>query len=642
MNTDTVDAASSSPRWRTARLVGGGLATVIAVAIVCTGAFPVNSARNFIEGWLSSAIHAPVHIGSITRDSWFSFTPTIALRDVRISQPAWVGGGDFVRLKSAEVQVPVIALITGKFRPQRLHIDGLNVALVRDVNGRANWEPDHKEKKDADRSPPTLSELTVTNSRFSLRDDKRGLVVAGPVRVDTAVGLQMTGDGSFLGSPAHLEARGGGIAGVDPKASYSFSLSLTSPALNMTAKGTMGGVLNTRLFTAALSTQAPTLKNLDRVIEAGLFSSQPIDLNGMVRHVGRDWYVDSLSGRIGRSLISGRATVLKQDGRTKIDATIHASQFDFDDLSDAQGLNAAAALTARIGPRVMPTTRINLAKIGKTDGVLRFSADRLLFRTPSVFRSLSGVVTLDHRRVTVNDFTATLAQGALTGNGVIDHRSGSPKLSLNLRFSGATLETIVGKPDDVSGSVRGRILVSGSGDTVREAMSRATGRVAMVATAGAVKATVADVLGQDLGRAIQHQLRDREAKVPLRCLVANFRASNGVLTPSPLAVDTGASVGQGAGRIVMGGETIALTLRGNSKNPSVLKIIDPIRVGGTLSTPTISVAGIGDTGESVSKNALRVFGRSLRSALGIGQKQAPPSAAPAELNCAGLVAAALK
>jgi uncharacterized protein involved in outer membrane biogenesis len=641
MNTEVIDGASS-PRWRIARFVGGGTAAVIVVAVVGTGAFPVNSARSFIEGRLSSAIHAPVHIGSITRDSWFSFTPKIALRDVRISQPAWVGTGDFVRLKSAEVSVPVIALITGKFRPERLRLDGLDVALIRDADGRANWEPDHKEKNDSGRSPPTLSELIITNSRFSLRDDKRGLVVAGPVRVDAAVGLQMTGDGSFLGTPAHLEARGGGIAGVDPKASYPFFLALTSPALNLRAKGTMGGVLNTRLFTAALSTQAPTLKNLDRVIEAGLFTSQPIDLNGTIRHVGRDWYVDSLAGRIGRSRIAGRATVLKQDRRTKIDARVHARQFDFDDLSDAQGLREAAALTARIGPRVIPTTRINLARIGKTDGVLRFSADRLLFKTPSVFRSLSGVVTLDHRRVTVSDFTAHLAQGALTGSGVIDHRSGAPKLSLDLRFSGATLETIIGKPNDVSGSVRGRIVVSGSGDTVREAMGRATGRVAMVATAGAVRATVADVLGQDLGRAIQHQLRDREAKVPLRCLVANFRASNGVLTPSPLAIDTGASVGQGAGRIVMNGETIALTLRGSSKNPSMLKIVDPIRIGGTLSTPTISVAGIGNTGESLTKGALRVLGRSLKSAFSIVQKRAAPPAAPAEMNCAGLVAAALK
>jgi uncharacterized protein involved in outer membrane biogenesis len=641
MMADETEAAKPSSRRRLARGLGGGVAVLLAVTIVGVGAFPVNSARGFIEGRLSSAIHAPVHIGSITRDSWFSFTPTIALRNVRVAQPDWIGVGDFVQLKSAEIRVPVLALITGGFHPQRLRIDGLNVALVRDANGRANWEPDKKQPRDPGKTPPTLSDLIITNSRFSLRDDRRALALAGALQVDAQTGLSMTGDGTFLGTRAHLEARGGKIAGIDPKASYPFTLSFASPALSLTAQGAMEGVLNTRLFKASLGTHAPTLKNVDRVIEAGLFTTQPIDMKGIVRHVGRDWYVDTLTGSIGRSRIAGKATVLKRDGRTRIDATIHASQFDFDDLSDAQGLREAADLTARIGPRVMPTTRINLAKIGKTDGVLRFSADRLLFKTPSVFRSLSGVATLDHRRVTVTDFTAHLAQGALTGAAVIDHRSGAPKLSLDLRFSGASLETIIGKPTDVSGSVRGRIVVSGSGDTVREAMSRATGRVAMVATAGAVKATVADVLGQDLGRAIQHQLRDREAKVPLRCFVANFRANNGVLTPSPLAIDTGESVGQGAGRIVMNGETIALTLRGSSKNPSMLKIVDPIRIGGTLSTPSLSVAGIGNAGESRSKGALRILGRSLKSAFGIGQQQAP-AAAPAALNCAGLVAAALK
>ncbi|MDB5713002.1 MAG: AsmA family protein [Sphingomonadales bacterium] len=633
-------AARPSARWGVARYVGGGVAALAMIAVVGIGAFPVNSARGFIEQRLSAAVDAPVHIGSITRDSWFSFTPTIALRDVRIAQPDWAGPGDFVRVASAEVRVPVLALLTGGFRPERVHVDGLNVVLMRNAQGKSNWDP-KKGKPSDGHSRPSLSDLTVTNARFSLRDDKRGLTIAGPMQVDVKSGLRLSGDGQLLGKPAHIEARGGAIAGIDPKALYPFSLSLSSPALHLTAQGTMAGVLDTRHFKATLSAQAPTLKNLDRVIEAGLFSSQPIDLNGAIRHDGRDWYVDSLSGSIGRSRFVGRATVLKQDGRTKIDATIHASQFDFDDLADTQGLAEAKALTARIGPRMIPNTRINLSKIGKTDGVLRFTADRLLFKNPSVFRALSGTLTLDHRRVTVSDVVARLVAGSLTGNVVIDHQSGPPKLAIDMRFSGATLEAIVGKPDDVSGTVRGRILVLGTGDTVREAMGRANGRVAMVATAGQVKATVANVLGQDLGRAIGQQLRDRDAHVPLRCLVANFRASNGVLVPNPLAVDTGASVGQGTGRIVVNGETVTLTLRGSSKNPSALKIVDPIHIGGTLSSPSISVAGLGGGDEPARKGALRLFGRSIKSALGIGRREAPV-AAPTALDCAELVGAALR
>jgi uncharacterized protein involved in outer membrane biogenesis len=626
---------------RAARHIGWGVAIFALAAIFGAGAFPVNSARGFIEGRLSSAVHAPVHIGRITRDSWFSFTPTIALQNVRVAQPAWAGQGDFVRIASAEVRVPVLALVTGRFRPRRLHLDGLKVALVRDASGRSNWAPDKSNKQSDRRAHPNLSDLTVTNARFSLRDDKRGLTVAGPMRVDAKSGLNLSADGKFLGAPAHIEARGGSIAGIDPNAPYPVSLTLTSPALHLAATAMMDSVLDFAHFKATLSAKAPTLKNLDRIIEAGLFGSQPIDLAGTVRHDGHDWYVDRLSGSMGRSRITGRAAVLKRDGRTKIDATIHASQFDFDDLADSEGRSEAAALRARVGPRMIPNTRINLSKIGKTDGVLHFSADRLLFKGPSVFRSLSGTLTLDNRKVTISDVVARLMAGSLTGQIVVDHRSGAPKLSVDMRFSGATLEAIVGKPDYVSGTVRGRILVSGAGNTVREAMAQANGRVAMVALAGQIKATAADVLGQDLGRAIGQQLRERDAHVPLRCLVANFHASNGVLVPAPLAIDTGASVGQGTGRIVMNGETIAVTLLGSSKSPSALKIVDPIRIGGTLSSPAISVAGIGNPGESQSKGALRVLGRSIKAALGIGHRDLPIAAPPA-LNCAGMVAAALR
>jgi hypothetical protein len=100
---------------------------------------------------------------------------------------------------------------------------------------------------------------------------------------------------------------------------------------------------------------------------------------------------------VGRSAIRAKATVLKRDGRTKIDATIDAPQLDFDDLADDAGLAAARAKEARIGPRILPDTRINLEKMGPTDGTIRVSIASLLVKGGSVFKSLSGTLKLDHR-----------------------------------------------------------------------------------------------------------------------------------------------------------------------------------------------------------------------------------------------------
>ncbi len=410
---------------------------VVTLLVLALGAFPVGMMRGLVESRISSAWGSPVRVGAVTRDSIFSYTPVISVRDVHIAQPDWVGPGDFVRLSSASVRVPVFALLFGHFQPDRVTIDGGRIALVRDATGRANWKREGKQG-DGQGGRPTLSDLTVTNTQLVLRDAKRQLVVAGPLSVDARNGLRLSATGTFLDTPVRLDATGGRITGIDPAAPYPFSATLVSPALHMSAKGQMAGVLDTRHFTAAITAQAPTLKNLDRIIEAGLFGTQPINLTGAIRHDGHDWYVDRIGGSVGRSRFAGLATVHKIDGRTKIDARLRASQFDFDDLADARGHAASAARSAAIGPRVIPPTRINLSKLGKTDGTIAFRVDRILAGKGTVFRTLSGTLTLDHRLLTVSDVVATLASGRMVGTLKVDHRSGRPKLSIDMRLARRT------------------------------------------------------------------------------------------------------------------------------------------------------------------------------------------------------------
>ena len=620
-----------------------GLVALIAVLLLALGAVPVGMARGFVENRLSSALKTRVQVGSITRDSFFSYTPVVSVRDVTIAQPAWVGAGDFVRVGAASVRVPVFTLLFGTFRPDRIRVDGARVVLVRDAAGRANWKPDGPGSGNAESGGPSLSDLTVTNTQITLRDAKRGLIVAGPLSVDAAHGLRLTAAGTFLDTPAKLDLTGGRITGIDPASPYPFAATLTSPALRMTAKGRMNGVLDTRHFTADITAQAPTLKNIDRMIEAGLFGTQAVDLAGTIRHDGRDWYVDRIGGSIGRSRFTGIATIHKIDIRTQIDARLHATQLDFDDLADAKGQAASAQRRAAIGPRILPPTRINLSKLWKTDGTIRFSVDHVLSKGGTVFRSLAGTLSLDHKVLNVSNIVATLANGRMTGTARVDHRSGLPKLSLDLRLVGLTLEALIGKPDMVAGAVRGHVVLSGQGDTVRDALSHASGKAAMVATQGTVKRIVADVLGQNLSGAVVHAIGGPSQQVPLRCLVADFQATNGVLVPHPLGIDTGTSVGRGAGRIVLDGERIDLTLAGSSKSRALLRIADPIRIGGTLSKPTVSVAGAGTTDKPTAGALLKVFGRSLGQALGLS-KPPPniPIPPPAVFGCASAVAAALR
>ena len=618
-------------------------ATLALLSLLLLAAFPVGLLRGFAEDKLSSKFDAPVALGSLSRDEFFSFTPTIVARDLQIGQPVWTGEGEMLKVARVSAQVPTLSLLSGDPNVRALNVEGLDLILVRDGEGNSNWggraDKDQGGKSDA----ITFENLTIKDGRFTLRDAKRRLDLTGTIEADRRSGLRINAGGDFNGSPVRVAMRGGGPVRQSATPSWPFSASLTSAILELDAKGTMAGALNLRDMRMEMRARGTNLKQLDYIIEAGLFGTQDIDLRGEVRHQGEDWFIDKLAGTIGRSSLRAKATVLKRGGRTKIDATIDAPRLDFDDLADDAGLAAARAQEARIGPRIIPDTRINLGKMGPTDGVIHFSIARLLVRGGSVFQSLKGRLTLDHRVLKLENAVADLERGQMTGRVTVDSRKDRPTLSAELRVRGASFDTFVGQPEMIRGPVDGIIRVAGSGDTIRQAFASGNGKIAFVAKSGAMNRAAAFVLGQDLGGAIGQKLGDDEKMVPIRCAIMAFSASSGVLLPAPLAIDTTISRGKGRGQIDLDGETVALTLAGTAKEKASLRLVEPLRIGGTLTNPDIGFDQ-GSNARGEDKGLLGTIGRSIGTALGLRKDKDAASAAPiaAPMDCEKLSRAALR
>ena len=613
------------------------------VLLLAAAAFPVGLLKGTAERLLSAEFDAPVTIGSLARTSSFSFTPEIVVRDLRIVQPAWAGKGDFLKVARASAHVSIFDLLTGNADPRSITITGLDVALARDAEGNSNWAGRVGKPESASEDSPSLDRLLIDKGRFTLRDAKRRLNVAGTITAN-ATGLAIDAEGAFDGTPVRLKAGGKALTGQGRPDAWPFSASLTSGVLGVTAIGTTAGALNFRDMTMKMTATGTSLKKLDHVIEAGLFGTQDIDLAASVRHVGEDWFIDQLSGTIGRSRINAKAKVLKREGRTKIDATIDASQFDFDDLADDAGLAAARAKEARIGKRVIPDTRIDLSRMGPTDGIIRFSIARLLVEGGSAFQSLKGDLTLDHRVLKLENAVAKLDAGRMTGWLKVDSTKPMPVFSTELRVEGALLETLVGQPDMIGGAVQGLVRITGRGTTIREAFSKGTGKIAFTASRGSMNRAAAFVLGQDLGGAIGQKLGNDDAMTPLTCAILAFDARNGILRPAPFLIATAVSRGSGRGQINLDGETVALTIIGASSDKPALKLVDPLQIGGSFSNPSITIADKPATGKDSGKGIIGSIGRSIGSALGLRKDDGPKTEPPpvSSVNCKELTRAALR
>lgn len=613
------------PRVRRRTLLLSLAVAVPLILVLVVGAFPFGLLKGVVADRLTQRFGRPVTIATMERIDGFGFTPTIAVRGVRIPQASWAGDGDFLTLREARVSFPVWPLLTGTFRPRDIAAEGLQLALVRDAAGRTNWA--RPGKPESGGSSNDLKGLIVRDSMIHYRDAKQDRTVRVAFTSD-AQGLRASGSGTIRGTPVRIALTGASVAQPTP-GPWPFSATIEGDALRMHATGRMDRPLDTDAMTLDVDARAADLRLIDAVIEAGLFGTQPVALTAHVRHDAPRWIVTDLKGTIGRSDIAGRVSVDKRDGRTRLDGAIASNRFDFDDLSSDAGLARGAAQERAIGPRVVPDTRIDLTKLAHTDGRIAVRVARVVSRNGGTsVTGIEGVLALDRQRLTVQPLTIHLAGGTARGIVRVDQRDGAtvPTLTLDLRLAGTRVSALAGTDGAFTGRIAAHARLTGRGETIRAAIGRSAGRIGFVVRDGTLPESYAAALGFDAGRAL---LAGSDDRAQLRCVILAMPVTGGVGTARPLIVDTSASQLRGTGTIRFPAERIDLTLTGAPKGKSLLRLPGEAFMTGTLSDPVLTVP---PQVKSVG-NVLKAIGRAITGHEG-------PKAANAD--CAALAARALR
>lgn len=563
------------------RIAIGLLIALPLLVLLILAVFPWGVLRGAVTREATARFGRPVTIGSVHRVDTIGFYPTIAVENLRIPQAAWAGQGDFARLERAEIRFSVWPLLQGDFVPEDIHVSGLRLALVRDKQGRTNWSRPGEPQQGG--SASDLQGLVVTDGVVSYRDAKQGREALVRIAADPDHGLRAEGTGRIRGAPVTLRFIG---APVRP-GPWRFAAAITGDLLTMNAQGTMDRPLDTDAMTLDLTARADDLKRIDVVIEAGLFRTRPVQLRAHVRHDNPRWTITDLKGRIGRSDLTGRLTVDKKGGRTLLDGDVAAGQLDFDDLSSPEGRAEAAALERRIGPRLVPNTRIDIGKIDTTDGTIRFKVGRVVSaQGASPITSLSGRMTMDHQLLTIGDIRIALREGVVRGQAVVDQRGDRPvpQLSLDLRLSGASVLSLAGQTP-ITGQVAAHAKLAGSGETVRAAIGRSNGRIGLVVANGTLPDRYAAALGFDAGAAFMGD----SGRATLRCMILGVAMRNGTGRADPLIVDTSRSRLDGTGTVTFPDERLALRLTGAPKQGVTLRLSGAATVTGTLEKPDLTI-----------------------------------------------------
>jgi len=618
-------SAATSGRWKIAGLVAVG---ATAILMLLLAAFPWGMFADRAASPLSALIGRKVTIGSAHRIDFFSFSPIVDLRDVRIAQPTWAGRDNFGRIAHLRVRFRVLPLLTGRFEPTSIIADGLVLRLHRYADGRENWlDPKRRHQS---LTSPALRFVTIRNSRIELRNDKRQVLLVASLAVDPQQGLSIAGSGIHRGQPVRVAVHAPPIVETSAERPYPVALSIHSSILSLEALGHLDHPLDLEHYDARITASGRNLTYLDDIIQAGLFDTQPFRLTADIRHDAPDWTIRTLSGSIGRSRLSASGTVKLIRGRTRLVAQVVADQLDFDDLASNEQHAEAKARSAKLGVRILPHTRILLDRIARLDGTLHARVHRLLGNKRSPFRTLDATLVLDHRRLRVAPLNVGLTHGRITGTMILDDRDDRHKLAVNVRMTGSHIADLVGPTDAIQAPIDGRIDVVGRGDYFDEAMARADGHIGFVARSGNVRKDVALYASGDAIKTIAAAISKPKGPVQMRCLIGDFSIRGGTVTPSLLAFTTDTSRVDGTGLVRLSDERIDLSFTGRSDHPGLLQSTAPLRLGGTLASAHVETRSPKAAGTPGDKAAGKL-GQFLKGLKTRGDRGRSIPAAP--LNC---------
>ncbi len=608
--------------WRRLALASVGLLLLLTLAgAACEAAGWPFLARP-AERWLSQRLERTV---TLTNPSGSGFRlqllgrVDLQLEHLRIDQPRGFTGGALVDARAVLLQLDWTDLLRWR-RSEPLHLrvvsaKTLQLDLQRNDKGLANWQ---NQAAPTPRAEQTLGKLfnfgrlsveqgqaRVADAPLQLALDARFGLQEGDGGTATAnAGLSASASGSLRQLPLQASLRTGSslpwVGGDDQAPAVPVQLKLQVGRALLDFDGSVRDLLGQRGLSGAYRVRGPSMADVGAPLRLTLPATPRFAMRGRLTRQGTRWLTVVDEATVGHSRLAGEFSFdTPPESRPLLAGRLHGAVLQLQDLGPALGAKdpeqAAGARTAPAG-RVLPDRRFDLPSLRAMDANVLVDIQRLDFGTPLLQAAapLRAHLLLEDGVFRVQGLDARLAQGRLSGQMQLDGRAPVATWSADLQLRGVRLEQALravqrpGQPPYASGLLSGRAMLAGRGRSTAEWLASADGRVLARWTQGKVSHLLVEVAGLDVAQGLGLLLRGDDA-LTVDCGAADLRVTDGRVTPQVLVVDTRDSLLWLGGGLSLVDERLDLVAHVQPKDFSPLTLRTPLRIGGTLGAPTVTL-----------------------------------------------------
>ena len=580
------------------------LAAIAAIVAITLVFFDWNWLRGPLATYLSAKVGRPVRIEGNFHVA-LSTRPLLTADYVTVGNAPWSSEPTFASAQRVNVRLDLRSLFFGPLVLHEASMVRPRLLLEKSADGQENWEI-------GGAGPPALplpGRLKIEDGILRYRDPGAGTdvsinIASSASSASGATPVHFSGSGRLHNSAFVTEGNAESLLALEDRHQpYRLDVKARAGDTNAHFDGT---VIPARLDSVdgMLMLQGRDLSQLYPIIPVPFPWTPPYRLSGRLKHDTALWSFHQFTGKVGDSDLAGRFDVDRSGQRLLVDADLVSQSLNYKDLGGLIGLPPASqtasaksaaqkketAKRAKSG-RALPTKPYEPDSLRAVDAKVHLKGKRFM-ASELPLDNLNAVLDLHAGVLTLNPLDFGVGGGHVVSTLVMDAREKIFRTKGEVTVRNVELSKIMPKlkpPQGSAGKVGGQAHFVATGNSIADMLATSNGEAALISWGGEASELSIVLTNLDLARAAQLMFKGDENS-PIRCIVADFVAEDGRMAAKTLVIDTDAEKILGEGSIDFAHERYDLTLKAQSKVPSILALRGPIVVDGTFSSPQVHPA----------------------------------------------------
>jgi len=369
------------------------------------------------------------------------------------------------------------------------------------------------------------------------------------------------------------------------------NMEVRSADLQLKTEGAIARPLKKKEFVFKHKLTGADIEGLSPLLAFTIPLRGPFQANGRLTAKGDKFkYEEDLL--VGQSDLKVDINILLEPPRPRINGSIIASQIHMDDV-DLFDANREAN-TTRDNSRVIPDYTLPVDALLAADLDIDIKAERI--RAP--LGDLGEFVT----KVSLEDgrFKSSLRITGFKGAQIISEfdlnaAADPPLTQVQIDAKGLNFGYLLNRMDVTDlfkGQVDLRVDLSGSGATRYRFLENAAGRITIIGGPGQITGRRIDLWAADLIPTMLSPRWQRDDVTETNCLVSHIELKEGQAEIEDLLLDTQRITIAASGILDLKTEELNVIIAPRPKRASLVSLANPVRIGGTLAEPEVSVTRI--------------------------------------------------